>query len=59
MGAGDAQADGAVGDALVGARQPVGLRLDLLSDALVIKEALAGAVQELCILGRRCTARPR
>lgn len=44
--AAETQPDGLVADGLVGACQSLRFRLDLLPDALVVKEALAGAVQE-------------
>lgn len=44
-----AQVDGHGGDALVGARHPVGLRLDLLPHLVEIREFLGFAVQELGI----------
>ena len=46
MRAGDAQADGLVGDALVVAGQARRLRHNLLPDTLVVEEPLARAVQE-------------
>ena len=58
MGAADLEADGLVGDALVGARQALSLGQDLAADAVKVVEALAGAVQELAPL-RRAASRAR
>ena len=54
--AADLEADGLVGDALVGARQALRLGQDLATDAVKVVEALARAVQELAPLGRAARA---
>ncbi len=47
----DAQVDGQVGDALVGAGDAIGLILDLFSDLGKVHELLSFAVKELAVLG--------
>lgn len=49
----DAEVDGDGGDALVGARQPVRLCLNLQTDLVKVHELAAFAVQELCVFYRR------
>lgn len=45
----DAEVDGDGGDALVGARHPVGLRFDLLPHLVEVRELFGFAVQKLSI----------
>lgn len=48
----DAEVDGDRRDALVGAREPVGLRFNLQTDLVKVHKLAALTVQELCIFYR-------